>query len=126
MNSKPYIMIVEDAADIREALGSLYKSEGFEVVLASDGRDALVKLRSRLDLPALILLDLMMPGMDGFEFRAEQESDTRLSNIPVVLMTADANAKEKSIKAGVNGYIKKPVEIDVLLAVAEKYCKRTG
>lgn len=122
MSSKPYIMVVEDSEDIRELLGVLYQSQGYEVLLASDGRDALTQLKNQADLPALILLDLMMPGMDGFEFKVEQDKDQRLAPIPVVIMTADANAKEKSQKIGARGYVRKPVELDTLLAVALKYC----
>jgi CheY-like chemotaxis protein len=115
-------MVVEDSEDIRELLGVLYQSQGYEVLLASDGRDALTQLKNQADLPALILLDLMMPGMDGFEFKVEQDKDQRLAPIPVVIMTADANAKEKSQKIGARGYVRKPVELDTLLAVALKYC----
>lgn len=114
-------MIVEDARDIREIIARLYESEGYEVIGASDGSEALEKLREQSVLPTFILLDLMMPGMDGYQFRAEQEKDPRLASVPVIVMTADANAREKSIKIGAKGYIKKPAEISTLLAVASKY-----
>lgn len=70
----------------------------------------------------MILLDLMMPVMDGFQFRAEQEKDERLAQIPVLLMTADSNAEIKAMEIGAKGYLRKPVSADTFVKVAEKYC----
>jgi two-component system response regulator MprA len=122
MNSKKFIMVVEDSDDIRELIGRFFKSEGIECVMAVDGQDALEKLRVSNELPSVILLDLMMPRMDGFQFRHEQQKDQKLSDIPVLLMTADANADEKAKIVGARGYLRKPVQIKTLLAVAEKFC----
>lgn len=126
MNSNPYIMIVEDSIDISEILCRLYESEGYNVILAKHGGDAIEKLKTVSKLPCVILLDLMMPVMDGYRFCVEQKKDMRLAEIPVVIMTADANAKEKSVEVGASGYIRKPVEIETLLEVAAKYCRKSA
>lgn len=123
MNSnKKYILIVEDSQEIREQIGIFYKSEGYNVKLASDGSQALDILKTSEELPGVVLLDLMMPGMDGMQFRIEQEKDPRIANVPVLVMTADAHADVKAIKVGAKGYLRKPVELDTLLKVAEKFC----
>ena len=116
-------MIVEDSTEIGEQIAAFYESEGYAVELASDGRMALQKLRSSEDLPGVILLDLMMPGMDGSQFRQEQEKDPHISSIPVLLMTADANADVKAMRVGATGYLRKPVELETLVKVAEKFCQ---
>lgn len=116
------ILIVEDAADIRFLLKSLFETEGFSVDQAANGQEALEVLHSADPLPALILLDLMMPVMDGYEFRIKQESEPRLAGIPVVVMTADGDisARRSSIRA--REYLKKPVDINRLLSIARSAC----
>lgn len=116
------ILIVEDAADIRFLLKSLFETEGFAVDQAANGQEALDVLHSADPLPALILLDLMMPVMDGYEFRIKQEAEPRLAGIPVVVMTADGDisARRSSIRA--REYLKKPVDINRLLSIARSAC----
>src|SRR5438445_6065998 len=80
------VLIVDDDADVRDAMEFLLRSEGYRTVTAADGDDALTKLRAGLE-PCLILLDLMMPWKDGFQFRREQMRDPRLSAIPVVVLS---------------------------------------
>ncbi len=121
-NEKRYIFVVEDSKEIRDLIKILYEGEGYRVEFASDGKEALEMLRAGAELPALILLDLMMPVMDGFQFRAEQEKDPRLSSIPILVMSADAAADIKAMKLGAKGYLRKPVSVDTLVEVAEKYC----
>jgi CheY-like chemotaxis protein len=82
------IVIVDDDTDVREALGDALTEEGFETVLFESGRAALDFLRDGAPHPALILLDLMMPEMNGWQFREEQLKDERLREIPVVVITA--------------------------------------
>lgn len=120
------VMVVDDSEDIRELIGRIYEREGFRVLLAEDGREALAKLRLADELPCVILLDMMMAGMDGLSFRKEQVKDQRLAQIPTILMTADTNAKQKSIEVGTNGYVRKPVDLSTLLAVTNKFCTRGG
>ena len=81
------ILVVDDDEDIRATLSDLLEDEGYVVVQAANGQDALDYLRGHPP-PSLVLLDLMMPIMDGYRFRAEQKNDQALGSIPVVVMTA--------------------------------------
>jgi CheY-like chemotaxis protein len=110
------IMVVEDAEDIRDSVAEILETEGYEVVSAAHGREALEKLRAAAELPGLILLDLMMPVMDGFQFRTEQQRDSRLALIPVLLMTAGGDVPLKAKELDVRGYLRKPFkDIDSML-----------
>jgi CheY-like chemotaxis protein len=110
------VLIVEDAEEIRSSMAELLASEGYEVDSAANGLEALQKLTSSSTLPGLILLDLMMPEMDGYQFRAEQQRDERLAKIPVLLMTAGGDVQAKARELGVGGHLKKPfTDIDSLL-----------
>ncbi len=120
--SKKPIFLVEDSKEIRQLIQILFESEGYRVECAEDGRQALDKLRGMEPLPGMILLDLMMPVMDGFQFRQEQAGDPRLSHVPVLVLTADSSASEKVERMNVQGSLKKPVDVDTLLAAAEKWC----
>jgi signal transduction histidine kinase len=106
------LLIVEDDSSIRLALSDMLNDEGFDVTTAVNGRDALDDLRSGA-APDVILLDLMMPVMDGWEFRVEQRSDPMLSGIPLLAMSADLSAKARAIAA--DGYIRKPIDFPDLL-----------
>lgn len=81
----------------------------------------LIYLRGTADRPSFILLDLMMPVMDGYEFRTEQEKDPRVPWIPVVLMTADGYIEAKKFKVGAQMYVSKPVDIDEILRVVQRF-----
>jgi len=116
------IFLIEDSKEIRTLVQILFESEGYAVASAHDGHDALDKLRSMPKLPSLILLDLMMPVMDGYQFRQEQLKDPLLATIPVYIMTADGNVDVKAAGLGVEGGLRKPVDIETLLEVAEKHC----
>jgi CheY-like chemotaxis protein len=110
------VLIVEDNADIQQAIVQVLEDEGYEVRVASNGREALDALRSPdIPLPRVILLDLMMPVMDGWAFRAEQVADPTLSDIPVIVLTADGNATEKVAHLDVAGSLRKPVDLLTLL-----------
>jgi CheY-like chemotaxis protein len=110
------ILIVEDAEDIGALMKDLLTEEGYEVTFATSGRLALEYLKDTPHLPQLILLDLMMPDMDGAAFRAEQKKDPRLAGIPVVLMTAAGDSSTAVSDLGANGLLKKPFkDIDSIL-----------
>ncbi len=87
MSTHQPIVIVDDDTDVREALGEVLAEEGYDTRLFESGRAALQYLRNGSD-PSLILLDLMMPEMSGWQFREEQLKDPRLREIPVVVITA--------------------------------------
>ena len=107
-NHVKHVLIVEDAKDIQILLADLIEAEGYRVDCVFNGEEALKFLTSSENLPGLILLDLMMPQMDGYQFRKAQEKDKRIADIPVVVMTADGDIQAKSVKLGSNGFLKKP------------------
>jgi CheY-like chemotaxis protein len=110
------ILIVDDDSDVRSALAELLEEEGFSVEAARNGHEALIRLRTGKLHPALILLDLMMPGMDGWDFRSEQLRDPQLASVPVVIVSASGFSRE-SIRTQFRpaAYVEKPIEKDVLL-----------
>jgi CheY-like chemotaxis protein len=118
MSSHPEgsILVVEDSEDTRDALRVLLQLEGYRVETAENGQDGLEKLRAGFR-PWLILLDLMMPVMDGAQFRREQLADPQLAEIPVVVYSAlpPANINVGQLK-GV-AYLQKPVDFETLLSL---------
>lgn len=113
------LLVVEDDHDVREALTEVLRDAGYAVSWAPDGREAMRALRGGLR-PAAILLDLMMPGMDGFEFRAAQRSDPALAAIPVILLTADRAIDGDALALGAAGRVSKPARVDDVLAVVAR------
>jgi CheY-like chemotaxis protein len=116
------VMVVEDDFSVRETLQELLEEEGFRVTPASNGREALDRLRGVVRGPRLILLDLRMPVMDGWQFRAEMRADPLLSGIPVVVMSADTALDQKCRDLSVAGVLPKPVELDRLLETVHRFC----
>lgn len=109
------VLIVDDEFDIRQAVAEVLAEEGHQVVSAGDGAEALACLR---DFHAqLVLLDLMMPGMNGWEFRAAQKGDPELRSIPVVILSA--LGREGGIDA--DGFMQKPFDLDDLLAAVRRH-----
>jgi CheY-like chemotaxis protein len=113
------IMIIEDDRDIRENLRLVLEGDGFVVLEANNGREGLDLLASKnISRPGLILLDLMMPVMDGKTFLQIISSLPHINEIPIVVLTASSEKFEQKIA----GFMRKPLDIDELLAVARKYC----
>lgn len=112
------ILIVEDDRDIRETLQQLLETEGYRVYSSANGKEALETLK-RIDRPCLILLDLMMPVMNGWEFLEARTNDDICASIPVVVASAAGEAA-KTAKA--TGFIKKPLELHTLLNEIQKFC----
>lgn len=100
---------------IRESLAELLEMEGYCVDRASNGQEAINHLNAVAILPDLILLDLMMPVKDGFQFRKEQQSNLRLLSIPIIIMSADGKVTEKQRIIGSIAYVKKPIDINQVL-----------
>jgi two-component system response regulator MprA len=117
------ILVVDDDDDVRDAIRSALADEGYEVACAGDGLEALDYLR-REPSPELILLDMMMPRMDGAEFCAIHAEDPALAPIPVVLVTADMHCEQRIQPMETVSYLKKPVSLEELLSVVEKYCAK--
>jgi CheY-like chemotaxis protein len=115
-----HILVVEDDSSIRELLVELLQSEGYEVASAVNGLEGLKYLQMN-KAPDLILIDLMMPVMDGYAFRTEQMKNSDWSKIPVVVMSAEANAKEKMKSFGINAFLSKPVELETILKTVEQF-----
>jgi len=108
------ILIVDDCQTTRKLLGLYLKSKGFEVVAAENGLDAIEKLGT--NSINLVLSDLNMPYMDGIELVKALRADPGLSQMPVIMVTteADPEEREKAITAGANGYMVKPVTADAV------------
>lgn len=115
------ILIVEDDPDAAQSVADVLESEGYRTVLASNGLEALDHLNNGTR-PDLILLDMMMPVMDGWTFRAEQLKTERLAAIPVVAMTADGNARAKAAAMSAASSVSKPLSVDSLVGVVRKLC----
>jgi CheY-like chemotaxis protein len=120
-SDKNLVLIVEDDRDISSSVAELLEDSGFATCVAFNGAEALKMLNSGVR-PSVILLDLMMPVMDGFAFRDAQRKDPALAMIPVVVMSADGNLAERQSRAQANAYIRKPLDIDALIAVVQEYC----
>lgn len=116
-----WILLVEDDKDIQASLSDLLEMEGYSVRAAFDGRQALDLLRSCEHLPSLILLDLMMRGMGGQEFRELQRQDPRLADIAVVIMSADGESSNRVAEEGVAGYLRKPADVAEILDVVARH-----
>lgn len=106
------VLIVEDDADTREMLGCFLELEGYEVECAANGKLALEQLEAG-SRARVILLDLMMPVMDGWQFRLEQARREKIADIPVIVLSAAGRDRIARIDA--NAYLSKPVDLDELL-----------
>ena len=117
--SKRLILLVEDDRDIREILAQTLEDEGFAVVKASNGLEALSVVRCLPTRPAVILLDLMMPVMDGYAFLAERRKDSALASIPVAVLTASHRVDRGQVGAA-TPIIAKPINLPHLMTVLDE------
>ena len=111
-----HILLVDDDIDIREALAEVLEDEGFRVQTAANGLEALQLLRGSAP-PKIILLDLMMPVMDGYQFLEEQRKDASLAAIPVAIITAGAGLDRSRLGDAI--LVPKPIKLPQLLSVLE-------
>jgi CheY-like chemotaxis protein len=114
------VLIVEDDADLRDMMAQLLSLEGLNAVTVANGREALEYLQSS-DRPDVILLDLMMPVMDGWEFRRRQQADPAVSSVPVIVLSALDPSRAADVNA--NAFLKKPLDFDRLLVLVRGYCR---
>jgi CheY-like chemotaxis protein len=120
------LLLVEDEAAIRESLGEALQEEGFEVVAAANGGEALDILRNS-PRPSAILLDLSMPVMDGWDFRHEQLNDPSMRDIPVLVVSASGFSPETiRVQFGDVALIRKPVRQSELLEALGRVCGRAA
>jgi CheY-like chemotaxis protein len=108
-----HVLVVDDDPGILETIEGVLELEGYEVDLAHDGLEALQKVTTRP--PALIVLDIMMPRMDGFGLVAELERQGLHPAIPTIVLTADGRAPAKAARLGAHGYVEKPFTIEAFL-----------
>lgn len=122
-NNRDVVLVVDDDKDIRETIAELLEEHGYGVAQAANGVDALLYLR-HAPAPCVIILDLMMPFMDGMTFRSEQLQDASIADVPVIVLSADVAAKEKARHLNAFEGLRKPVGIDVLLSAVNRVCHR--
>ncbi len=118
---KPTVFIVEDDPDTREMFCLFLELEGYRVEAAENGKLALERLGAGVG-PCVILLDLMMPVMDGWQFRQEQTRNAALAGIPVIVVSAAGKDRIERIQA--DAYLSKPVDLDELLGCVNQFCPR--
>lgn len=116
----PLILIADDDRDVRKTLAALLEYEGLECREAHDGAEALELLRRMERRPDLILLDLMMPVMNGRDFRAAQLADPQLATIPTLILTAATDAASQAKDLTAAGCLRKPINLDALLSDIER------
>ena len=116
------VLLVEDDEDVRGAYAAYLEGAGYAVVEAGDGREALRRLRAAPGTFCLILLDLFMPTMNGWAFRAEQLRDPDLAAIPIVVISADARTDQKAVQLGALAHLKKPIDVDALVSLVDAHC----
>jgi len=120
----PQVLIVEDDRDTREMLERFLQLEGFDVRTAANGRAALETLQAA-GSPCVILLDLMMPVMNGWQFREAQARHPQIAGIPVVVVTA-AGSRSDIPAIHADGWLSKPVDLDRLLETIGEFCPRSA
>ena len=126
MSAGPRVLIVEDDADVREAIVSAVEDQKIPCLQAANGLEALELLERETPPPDVILLDVMMPVMDGWGFRARQQATPRLASIPVVVLTAHASARETAEKMDAAGFLRKPVDLDLPIDTIRRLGPRTA
>lgn len=113
------VLLVDDDLDILEALDMVLEGAGYRVLTAHNGCEALRLLRAGSQRPFVIVLDLMMPDMDGWRFRAEQSADPALASVPVLVLSGARNLAERAASLGCTHFLEKPVDVSILLSEIE-------
>ena len=113
------VLIVEDDHDLREMMAQLLTLEGYDTTTVANGREALEYLHGR-PIPHVILLDLMMPVMDGWEFHRRMTADPTLAPVPVIVLSALDHVRAANLHAA--AFLKKPLDFDRLLHLVRTYC----
>jgi CheY-like chemotaxis protein len=122
--AKPSVLVVDDDEDIRSTIRDVLGDQGFTVACAANGREALEMLISGQSKPALILLDLTMPEMDGWTFRQEQQKVPRLAQIPVVLFSGHHDAARAAQSLNAVALMTKPLRLEGLVTLVEQLGRR--
>ena len=114
------ILVVDDEAPVRAVVMAILEDTQYDVIGAANGRDAMACLYEDCSRFQLILLDLMMPYMSGWDVLRAMQAHPMLAPIPVVLMTAGSNVHEQALALGAAGYLAKPIDFDLLLDIVEQ------
>lgn len=124
MAEKNIILYVEDNSDNRNLIRRVLESEGYAMAEAGNAEDAMQKIQSVR--PNLILMDINMPDMDGYALTARIKATPGFATVPIVAVTANVmrGDREKSLEAGCDGYIQKPIDIDILTQQIERFLAR--
>lgn len=112
------VLVIEDDASLRQTIQEVLEFEGYRVVTAADGEEALAQLDRAA--PGVILLDLMMPRMNGYQFAEALAHSPRHAATPIVLLTADGRAPEKASEVNATGWLNKPFSIDELVRAVDE------
>lgn len=118
-NGQQAVLVVEDEHDTRLLLRELLESAGYHVVSACNGRDAMAVARAMSPPPSLILLDLRMPIMDGWDFVSELRREPSLAKVPVGVQSGEL---ERTLPEGVSFVLGKPINPEALLALVKHHC----
>jgi two-component system, chemotaxis family, chemotaxis protein CheY len=118
----PTVLVVDDNPEICQMLVTFLGLAGYDVLTACDGRDALHQLARAITQPAVILLDLMMPIMDGIEFQSHHRRDARFRDIPIVCLSARHDAGQTAARLGLSEFLAKPFELDAVVAAVSRHC----
>ena len=116
------VLVIDDEEMIRDTLVEFFDDKGFRAIGAVHGRDALDKLEASPALPCVIILDLMMPVMDGHTFRTRQLANARFAGIPVIVLSACHGAKKSALDMNASEYLDKPLKLRELLQLVNKHC----
>jgi chemosensory pili system protein ChpA (sensor histidine kinase/response regulator) len=121
-NEVPLVLVVDDSITVRRVTQRLLKREGYRVALAADGLQALERLQE--ERPAVVLSDIEMPRMDGFDLARNIRADAKLRDLPIIMITSRIAEKhrEHARELGVNNYLGKPYSEDELLSLVRHYC----
>jgi len=120
------ILVVDDEPDVASLLTLMLKSQGYDVITARDGQEALEKARNQN--PDLILLDVMLPKMDGYKVARMLKFDENFSHIPIILLTAKIQEKDRQtgLEMGANDYVTKPFDTGSLLSKIKEMLPKKG
>lgn len=122
-DDRALVLVVEDDADVRQSLMEVLEDHGYRCLPAANGAEALTRMRDEERKPCVILLDLMLPVMDGWQFRARQRRDRDLREIPVVILSAHADVENVAVELEAPASLRKPVSIVALLSTIGQFCK---
>jgi DNA-binding response OmpR family regulator len=120
-----YVLVIDDDPDIRETLIAVLDAYDYRAEGVGDGAEALAWLRAHPHQPCLVLLDLMMPNVNGIEFRTAQLADPTLADLPVVVMTGAPTVSRNTVLAGLDVLVK-PISVATVVAHVTPLCRRRG